>query len=121
MLPSSGYRVFLHRGKIATPKRQKIFTARHGSLDSSALYTFRVKELTRESIFKYCHLLLLVVVLTSPEVVGKIVWIPEIACCEQNGRIRSYKRRHWSGCNTRGWNWGVTTCFRNEGMKFTPY
>ena len=104
MLPSSGYSASVHRGKTMAPsKRQKTLTERHGSLDSSAVYTFRVKERTRESRFKYCHLLLLVVVLTSPEVVGKILWIPEIVCCEQNGRIRSYKRVHWSGCNTRGW------------------
>ena len=51
MLPSSGYRTSVRRGKIAPPKRQKILTARHGSLDFSALYTFRVKELTRESRF----------------------------------------------------------------------
>jgi len=120
MLPSSGYSTSVHRGKIGPSKRQKLLAKRHGSLDSAALYTFRVKEFTRESRFKYCHLLLVVVAITSPEVVGKILWIPEIACCEQNGRISSYKRRHWSGCNTRGWN-GVTTYFRNEGMKFTPY
>ena len=73
MLPSSGYSASVHRGKIAPSKRQKTVTERHGSLDSSAMYTFRVKECTRGSRFKYCHLLLLVVVLTSSEVVGKIL------------------------------------------------
>jgi len=102
MLPTSGYSTSVHRGKIAPSKRRKIFIERHGSIDSSTPYTFRVKELIRESRFKYCHLLLLVVLLTLPEVVGKILWIPEVACCEQNGRIKSYKRKHWSSCKTRG-------------------
>jgi hypothetical protein len=49
-----------------------------------------------------------------------MLYTPDTVCSEENGRIRSYKRRHWSGCNTGGGN-GVTTYFRNEGMKFTPY